>query len=101
MKSYDIEAADEKAAKVKTQVEFNDHLKEENTKLRALYSGEGEQLARKHRFQAVGFNKKSYAFRDIARIDAANMKKGVRYLTQQVFNKIVRYERDEAYLFLV
>jgi hypothetical protein len=74
LKSYAEEAADEKAAKLKTQTEFNDYLKEQNTKLRGLYGGEGEALARKHRFIAIGYNKKSMALRTLAQGDYNNMK---------------------------
>jgi len=101
LKSYDGEAADEKAAKVKTQAEFNDYLKESKTKLRALYAGDGETLARKHRFYVIGFDKKSLRVRDLGYGDRNNMKTGMALLAQKVYNNIVRYERDEAYLMLV
>jgi hypothetical protein len=55
LKTYDKEATDEESAGLKTRKAFNDYLKEENTKLRGLYTGKGPQLYRKHRFIVVSY----------------------------------------------
>lgn len=65
LKQFTIEASDEKEANVKTTAEFNDYLKEQNKKLRDLYSGEGGQLYKRHRFRVLAHHKKRLNFRYI------------------------------------
>lgn len=101
LKAYDKEATDEASAGLKTRADFNDYLKEQNTKLRELYTGDGPVLYRKHRFVVVSFAKKQMRFRKIYDAAHINMKQAMRSMTQAVYDKIIKPETNEAYLMLV
>jgi hypothetical protein len=102
LKAYDTEAADEKAALVKTMDEFNTYLKESNSKLRDLYKGTGELLARRHVFTVERYNKINYSRGHLHSITSQNMKHALNSLFSVIYSYKYRREiEDDAFLIYV
>jgi hypothetical protein len=101
LKAYAKVADDEAGAGLKTMKQYNDHLKEQNAKLRGLYTGDGPQLHRKHRFIVLSYYKQQMRFRKIYDAVHINFKQAMRSMTKAIFDKIIKPETDEAYLMLV
>ena len=89
LKAYDKAATDEASAGLKTRKAYNAYLKEQNEKLRELYTGDGALLYRKHRFVVVSFYKQQMRFRKIYDAAHINLKQAMRKMSQAVYGKII------------
>lgn len=100
-KNFTKDGAEEKTIGLKTKKEWDEHLKKEFEKLKDLNKGTSDTLFKHYHFVAMVYGRQSHVISQRHYARYWNMKQAMQNMAQQIYNQVVKKEKDEAYLFLV
>lgn len=93
------DGCDEKTAKLQTQKEFDEKLKEADKKLKALFTGSGDTLHQKYTFTIILRHKRSFKFSVPFQMQLWSYKNAMIKMTQYVYKHVHKAEQDFSFLF--